>query len=441
MLILLATGSTFYMNSAYADIWTDLFGGFTDKYEKLYLDLKKDYDILTSNYNILSSSHDVIYSDYNEIYSEHETVLSDYDKLYSEHETVLSDYDNLYYVCQDTDSEHDDSLYCSFIDSEYENLYSEYETLFSDYEDLYYVCNDIHSEYNDNSDCNAINSEYENLYSDYNDLISAYEDLNSKYQIVKSAYDILNDKSKHNDLISKYNDLVSKYNNLKSDYSGIESHNQQLQTNQYPITTISKTIVTFEFHDSKKNYYKWTIPIKTFESRVIDGDQVSRFNDFGLDIKTDITGKTSKIPSFHGFIKKDFSRVIDQVYDNANSKTDFIKEVWYIVSKLTIYDKDIDIGSEGRYALETLTRTGGDCEDLTILIADMLMSSKHTKDWTFRYVYMDSDNPTNPQEINHLILYVHDGQNKHFIEATGKDPNHNYFPNGVKGEYVKPTEF
>ena len=89
---------------------------------------------------------------------------------------------------------------------------------------------------------------------------------------------------------------------------------------------------------------------------------------------------------------------------------DFVWEVWTLVSQLTVYDKDVDEFSEGRYALETLTRTGGDCEDLAILIGNMLYSSSYTKDWTIQYVYMDSDNPNNPKEPNllqtHLIIYV-----------------------------------
>ena len=60
---------------------------------------------------------------------------------------------------------------------------------------------------------------------------------------------------------------------------------------------------------------------------------------------------------------------------------------------MTVYDKDVDERSEGRFAVETFTRTGGDCEDLVILIADMLMSSSHTRNWTFEYIIIDNDNP------------------------------------------------
>ena len=124
--------------------------------------------------------------------------------------------------------------------------------------------------------------------------------------------------------------------------------------------------------------------------------------------------------------------MIDQISEKSHSNRDFIYEVWYTVSQLTVYDRDVNIRSEGRYALDTLTRTGGDCEDLVILIADMLMSSKYTKQWEFHYRYMDSKNPTDLQAMNHVILVVNDGKQKYYIEATAP-PNFGYFSNGVAG--------
>lgn len=136
-----------------------------------------------------------------------------------------------------------------------------------------------------------------------------------------------------------------------------------------------------------------------------------------------------------GFVKKSFTNVIDDIYENSYGNSDFIWEVWYIVSQLTVYDEDVHEYSEGRYALETLTRGGGDCEDLTILVADMLISSEHTNDWTIQYVMMDADNPTDPETVNHAILYVHDGEYAHYIESTSS-PSWDYYPDGVYGWYL-----
>ena len=135
--------------------------------------------------------------------------------------------------------------------------------------------------------------------------------------------------------------------------------------------------------------------------------------------------------------------MIDEVYDNSYDSDDFIREIWYIVSQMTVYDEDADARSEGRFALETFTRTEEDCEDLVILIADMLMSSKHTKNWTFEYVILDINNPNNPQDINHVALYVDNGQYDYFIEAIGSpdfedgsDTNNEWhYPDGINGWY------
>ena len=55
----------------------DLFRSFTDKHEKLYLDLKKDYDTLTSDY-------DDLFSDYYKLYDDYDYLYVDYNSLWNE---------------------------------------------------------------------------------------------------------------------------------------------------------------------------------------------------------------------------------------------------------------------------------------------------------------------------------------------------------------------
>lgn len=195
-------------------------------------------------------------------------------------------------------------------------------------------------------------------------------------------------------------------------------------------TTIEGTKVSWDLHDSKGNYYSWSMPVTTYEDKIVESRFLVRDT-----INLDLDGQTIKTVNLDGFVREEFSSVIDDIYDNSYDNSDFIWEVWYIVSQLTVYDEDIHEYSEGRYALETLTRGGGDCEDLVILIADMLMSSKHTYDWTFEYVFMDSDNPTDSRDVDHVILFVDDGEYYHYIEATGP-PSWDYYPEGVSGWYV-----
>ena len=132
-------------------------------------------------------------------------------------------------------------------------------------------------------------------------------------------------------------------------------------------------------------------------------------------------GSTQYIGDFRTYVKTSFVNVIDDLYDNSISDEDFIYEVWYAVSKLTTYS--IDIGEYPQYALETLARGGGDCEDMVILIADMLRSSSHTKSWKIQMVIFDMDNIESAKTVNHVALKVDTGKESFIIEATAQDKN------------------
>ena len=200
--------------------------------------------------------------------------------------------------------------------------------------------------------------------------------------------------------------------------------------NAYGTTIIDGTEVTWDIADSKGHTYRWSMPVTTYEDNIVESRYHVRDK-----VNLDLDGETLRVVSLDGFVKESFVNVIDGIYDNSHDNSDFIWEVWYVVSQLTVYDSDIHEYSEGRYALETLTRGGGDCEDLVILVADMLMSSSHTDGWTIQYVMMDSDNPTDAQDVNHVVLYVYDGEYEHFVEATAS-PSWDYYPEGVNGWYL-----
>ncbi len=202
-------------------------------------------------------------------------------------------------------------------------------------------------------------------------------------------------------------------------------------------TIIQGTEITWEIQDSKGNWYSWTMPVEAYEELVQWGAELSEYYTYEpITLYLD-NGETILAYDYDGFVGEEgsFGNVIDDIYDNSYSDSDFIYEIHYIVSKLTVYDEDLrgDNTDEGRYALETLTRGGGDCEDLAILIADMLKSSKHTKDWEIQYVYMDNENPTNAQDVNHIVVFINDGTYDYVIEATGNDPYYDYYPDGISG--------
>ncbi len=252
---------------------------------------------------------------------------------------------------------------------------------------------------------------------------------------------------------------------LKQTISNLEQEIQQTKNLDYPKNTIKDTQIYIEFLDSKDNFYQWNLPIDTFENNVIRSNILSyagskltaniNTDSFWSSLKDKIknkigdivnvdtvkltissTGETYRFQDYRQFSNESFTNVVDQIYDNSKSNSDFIYEVWFIVSQLTVYDDDVNPQSEGRYPIETLVRTGGDCEDLSILIADLIKSSSYTKNWEIKLVYLDIDNPKNPKKINHVAVYVNDGEYDYYIESTSS-PRWDYYPNGIKGWYYE----
>ena len=212
-----------------------------------------------------------------------------------------------------------------------------------------------------------------------------------------------------------------------------------LEANGGPVdlarTTIHNSTVYWAFTDSKGNLYEWDMPIVTYENQVKDSEALSTYNSESHTLRLS-SGDTVTVPAFEGFVVGSFDQVIDDVYENAHDNYDFVHEVWHIVSQMTVYDEDVDPSSEGRFALETFTRGGGDCEDLAILVADMLRSSSHTKSWEIQLVYMDSDHPRAPQDPNHVVVSVDYGDSPIIVEATGEPDMYGdsfHYPDGIRG--------
>ena len=199
--------------------------------------------------------------------------------------------------------------------------------------------------------------------------------------------------------------------------------------NLKPQTTIDDQKINWRVSDSKGNLYNWSMPIETYEGwiRATEPSETLR-------LRNTSTGDIYTVRDHTKFVRTGFVDVIDEVYDNSNNNVDFVNEVWFIVSQLTTYS--YDIGEDPRWALETLSRGGGDCEDTAILIAEMLKSSKHTKNWKIQLVYFDAYNPLNPKEMNHVAVSVDDGEYEYIIESTAKEDPYAWL-GGVKGWYFE----
>lgn len=193
-----------------------------------------------------------------------------------------------------------------------------------------------------------------------------------------------------------------------------------------PTVEIKDQTISWTLYDSKGNEYIWSLPIdksKRYVGNIWTYDHLNLYNE--------VTGETYSVVDFRPFVGRSFSAVIDDVYHNSHNDDDFLYEIEYIVSRLTTYS--FEIGEYPRYAADTLVQGGGDCEDLAILIADMLRSSKFTRDWKIQLVYMDGNSPNLPLDMNHVILYVDNGYSTRLIEATSGQPGQDHYPYGIKG--------
>jgi len=221
--------------------------------------------------------------------------------------------------------------------------------------------------------------------------------------------------------------LKLKYGILEREYENLDAFIDEEFSK--PMTTIYNQTIYWEVTDSKGNQYYWNMPIEGYENVVLAQEPVNY-----LSLKNPETGKTYTVRDHTKFVQANFYKIIDGVYDNSKNDRDFAYEVWYIVSQLTTYS--YDIGENPRWALETLSRGGGDCEDTAILIADMLKSSKHTKDWIIKLVYFDAYNPKSPQTINHVAVSIDDGKSNYILESTAKDDPYAW-KDGVLGWYFE----
>ena len=179
-----------------------------------------------------------------------------------------------------------------------------------------------------------------------------------------------------------------------------------------PEIAIVQQTVSVTLYDSKNNAYNWSIPLSSYE------DQLERGTNFQRITLSMPDGSSNLVGDYRPYVGTSFTQVIDDVWNNSANESEFLYEIWFMTSRHTVYSEDI--GEFPRVALDTLARGGGDCEDLTILLADMIRSSSHTKSWKVSLVYFDANNPENPVSVNHLALGVDTGKNYYVIESTAK---------------------
>jgi hypothetical protein len=187
--------------------------------------------------------------------------------------------------------------------------------------------------------------------------------------------------------------------------------------------------VTWVLFDSKGNQYYFEVTDDEYSrsAKTVDGPTNIRY------LETE-TREVISVKDYTEFVQpRAFSRLADEIYENAGSDHEFIYETWYVVTHATSYARE-DV-EQISFPLETLFLAKGDCEDLTILIASILTASSYTKDWEIKMVYFNAFNPGTSLTVNHVALYVDTGKESTFVESTTDSSGLNIW-NKIEGWYL-----
>jgi len=272
-----------------------------------------------------------------------------------------------------------------------------------------------------NAEVNQLEREYNKVENDLQATASELAQTESELASLKNQYNDL--QSSYDELYDEYLELLAGYSSTLDEYiSALEELGQSLQV---PYTAISGRQITSAWRDMDGDLHKWTWPMDAYRSWI----ELPEPNKT-VSLKNGDT--TYTIGDFRPYVRSEFfSEVVSSLYQESADEMVFTREAFNLVTQLTVYSKEI--GEVPRWPVETLTEAGGDCEDLAILFASLLKAAPYPYELSF--VYMDIDNPTDPQDINHVIVWVETDDWKLFVEVTS-DQGWDYYES-VVGWYHK----
>ena len=257
---------------------------------------------------------------------------------------------------------------------------------------------------------------YADLESKFSGLSLSYVNLDKQYQTLQNDYSAL--ETNLTELKVEYTTLSKDIATLRNDYNNLYGWYNWLQNNAItpPYIAIHNRQVTLGFYAPDGSIQTWTKDVSELEQAIITGEK-NRNNPSYLYL--DVNGIKTSEENYAPYVDPDpFRDFIPSLYATSGNDYTFIQNVRRIISQLTIYNTENY--DTPRHPIETFLMGGGDCEDISILLASMLLAAP--VDWDVRLVFMDADHPQVAQEINHVIVYVDTGKEKYLLEPT--DPEY-----------------
>ncbi len=249
--------------------------------------------------------------------------------------------------------------------------------------------------------------------------ISGYEEritiLQNQHQLLREQLNSLN--TNISNLQKEENDSCKLLIGLQKEYDTTNTiyPNGEAEPNgglKVPSTTIREGDVVWAFKTTKGSTKQWSMPLEAY-TYYADRAEPTEYHHFRT------ANHTVKVKKMELLVQPElFSNVINDLTEGRNDR-DFVQEVFNLRKQLTVYRKDTFNVTQS--SVETLTKGTGDCEDFAILMGSLLESGNQHANYnmTVQMVYMDTNNLTNPQTINHVLLKVwyNDGT-KQLVDST-----------------------
>lgn len=246
--------------------------------------------------------------------------------------------------------------------------------------------------------------------------VSANSDANQQDCVARSDYEQLR---------NQYEDLRNQYNDLREQYIDLQNRVQNAKFPPYIVSDRRFVSVTYETMTGDIESWQWDS--STLSAQFTSGFFIREmtysqleyvgWNEFGFEGSSKYTqlGDFGYYYQLNPFVvPSNFQLMSQGFHDRHRSDIERIRAAWNFTTQVNDYVSEIE--ETPRFPLETLLMGGGDCEDSAILLGSIIYSMP--TDYDVKFWYMDADNPTDPQTINHVVLSVETEEGPIIIETT-----------------------
>ena len=227
----------------------------------------------------------------------------------------------------------------------------------------------------------------------------------------------------HDGLAAEHAILRDQFDGLQQDYDLLTGEFDWFRSEAIvpPYICTSGRNVQIAFRRTDQSVEHWEVPFESLERSIERGtdSRDNLFFELGAmrKLHNTGTGEDYYVWDFGAFVDPEpFVDVMYDLYTELGDDDAFVREAWHIVAQLMTYSEEIE--ETPRFPLETFLAGGGDCEDTAILLASMIKAAP--VNWMVELVYMDIDNPDDPQDVNHVIVHFDTGK-QYLIETTADE--------------------